>query len=132
MRRRVVGIAVTAVVLLGAAAVALRGGPIETGAETPRELVLVVRDMSFYLAEQEDDPNPTLHFRAGERVRLVLRNEEAGVRHNFSVPAWKIETRELNGRGSDHVEFVVPEARGSQRYECAPHAFMMSGTIEVR
>ncbi|HSL20424.1 MAG TPA: hypothetical protein VK886_02745 [Vicinamibacterales bacterium] len=132
MGSRVAAIVLTACVLLAAAAVALRGGPIESGAGAMREVVLVAREMTFYLAGEETDPNPTLRFRPGERVRLVLRNEEAGVKHNFSVPAWKIETRELNGRGAAEIDFVVPPARGSQRYECAPHALMMRGTIEVR
>ena len=36
--------------------------------------------------------NPTLRLRAGETVRLVLRNEDRGMKHDFTVPAWNAAT----------------------------------------
>jgi FtsP/CotA-like multicopper oxidase with cupredoxin domain len=99
--------------------------------QTPREVELVVRDMAFYLPGN-DTPNPTLRFAAGERVRIVLRNDQPGVSHNFVINGWDVRTRELRGRGTTRVEFQVPSERGGQRYECAPHAAMMSGAIDVR
>ena len=96
-----------------------------------REIVLVAREMAFYL-DGTDTANPTLRFRAGERVRIVLRNEEPGVIHNFAVPGWEVATRELYGTGSATLEFAVPGTRGRQEYRCTPHAWMMRGAIEVQ
>jgi plastocyanin len=96
-----------------------------------RDVVLVVRDMTFYL-QGDDTPNPTLRFAPGERVRVLLRNEESGVTHNFVIDDWGVQTRELRGAGSDRVEFRVPGERGTRRYRCTPHAAMMTGVIEVR
>lgn len=125
--------AITTVTFLAIVAtlVALRWLPVDAG-QPPREIVLVVRDMSFYIDGQFERANPPLQLRAGERVQIVLRNEEVGMRHNFAVPAWNLATAELNGEGSTTFEFVVPDASGRQEYVCAPHSALMRGTIEIR
>jgi plastocyanin len=118
--------------LLAAAFIGLRWLPLAAGPrEAPREVELVARDMAFYLPGDRT-PNPTLRFSPGERVRLVLRNEQPGMTHNFVISGWDVKTRELRGRATARVEFQVPSERGTQRYECAPHAAMMTGAIDVR
>ena len=96
-----------------------------------REIRLVVRDMTFYV-DGQDTPNPTLYARPGDRIRLVLRNTEPGMSHDFTVASWKVATRLLKGKGEDAVEFTVPDAPGSYAYSCTPHAQMMNGSIRVR
>lgn len=95
-----------------------------------RELRLVARDMTFYV-DGQDQPNPTLKFRAGERVKIVLRNEDEGMEHDFRVRAWEIGTPVVDGRGVDAVTFTVPRLRGTHVYSCTPHPSSMRGTIEV-
>ena len=95
-----------------------------------REVKLVARDMTFYL-DGSPEPNPTLTFRAGEKVRLILKNEDAGIDHNFSIPTWEAKTKLLEGRGEDAIEFKVPSQKGSEKYTCTPHSEMMRGTIRV-
>lgn len=95
-----------------------------------RELHLVVRDMTFFMAG-EDTPNPTLRFRAGEQVRLVLRNEDAGMQHDFTVGSWRVASPPLDTRRETVLEFRVPDHPGTDTYSCSPHAQMMYGTIEV-
>jgi plastocyanin len=102
-----------------------------SGDPEPREVRIVAREMAFFIDGQAT-ANPTLRFRAGERVRLVLRNEDAGMSHDFAIGAWKIGTNALKGKGEETaVEFRVPEARGATPYQCTPHAQMMRGTIQV-
>jgi plastocyanin len=97
----------------------------------PREVRIVAREMAFFVDGQAT-ANPTLRFRAGEYVRLVLRNEDAGMTHDFAIGAWKVGTRTLSGKGEEaSVEFRVPDARGTTPYECTPHAQMMRGSIQV-
>ncbi len=96
-----------------------------------REIHLVVRDMTFYLAGQ-DAPNPTLQARPGERIRLVLSNTEVGMSHDFAIRSWRVNTRLLKGKGQDSIEFTVPSTRGTHDYSCTPHAEMMSGTFLVQ
>jgi plastocyanin len=77
-------------------------------------------------------PNPEITFRAGERVRVRVRNEDAGMRHDFTIKAWTVSTKTLADRGEeDVVEFRVPESAATGSYTCTPHPKMMTGTIRV-
>jgi plastocyanin len=102
----------------------------ESASAEPREIRLVVRDMTFYV-EGLDTPNPTLEARPGERIRLVLSNTESGMSHDFRIDAWRVQTRTLKGKGQASIEFTVPETRGTHEYRCTPHTEMMNGTIVV-
>lgn len=97
----------------------------------PREIRLVVRDMTFYV-DGSDVPNPTLVLRAGERVRVILRNEEAGMDHDFAIREWNVGTPLLEGKGKiGTLEFTTPRAPGTHEYTCTPHSTMMRGTLTV-
>jgi len=123
-----------AAVILGAAALGPRlAGDVLTSADhasSVREIHLVVKDMTFYI-EGEDSPNPTLHARPGERIRLVLRNTDSGMSHDFTIRSWNVNTRLLKGKAQDSIEFTVPDTRGSHVYNCTPHWEMMNGFITV-
>jgi FtsP/CotA-like multicopper oxidase with cupredoxin domain len=113
-----------AVLLLGVFAVALTR-------PAPREVTLTVRGMAFYL-EGNELPNPTITLRAGERVRVVLRNEERGIQHDFAVPAMRAALEPIGWNESSDVTFVVPETPGEYDYWCRPHMLMMRGKIIVQ
>jgi plastocyanin len=122
------------VVLCAAALVPRVAGSVLSGGASPapvREINLVARDMTFYL-EGQNTPNPTLHARPGERIRLVLRNGDPGMTHDFTIQSWSVATRQLKGKGQDSVEFTVPDTRGTHAYSCTPHSAMMGGIVEVR
>jgi len=95
-----------------------------------REIHLVARDMTFYIAGQAA-PNPTLQARPGERIRLVLSNTDVGMSHDFAIRSWRVNTKLLKGKGQASIEFTVPATRGTHEYSCTPHAEMMGGTIVV-
>jgi plastocyanin len=101
----------------------------ETG-EASREVRLVVRDMTFYL-EGSDEPNPTLRLRAGETVRFVLRNEDRGMKHDFTVPAWKAATPLITAMRETAVTITAPVRGARTVYHCTPHEETMRGTILV-
>ncbi len=99
--------------------------------ERPREIRLVARDMAFYV-DGQDVPNPTLKLHAGEEVRVVVSNADAGMAHDFGVSAWDVRTPLLTARASQAaVVLHAPRARGSHEYTCGPHSAIMRGTIEV-
>jgi hypothetical protein len=113
-----------AVVLLGVLAVAVTR-------PAPREITLVVRGMAFFL-ESSDLPNPTIVVAPGERVRIVLRNEERGIQHDFAAPRLGAAIDLLGWNESDTVTFVAPSVPGVYDYWCRPHMMMMRGRIMVK
>lgn len=130
-QRWIAGIGIAAAVAIMAALSWLPLGAADRESDA-REIVLVVRNMAFHPVGQPGTMNPTLVLPARSRVRLTLRNEEPGVTHNFAIPAWKVDSGNLVGPGEVRVEFVVPEAKGPEAYQCTPHARMMRGEIVVQ
>lgn len=112
--------------------VAAAAGAIVLSARGPaaREIRLVARDMTFYV-EGQTDPNPTLRLKPGETVRLVLRNQDTGMRHDFAIADWGATTRRLEAGEEAAVTFRAPDRPGSQTYNCRPHSKTMRGTILV-
>ena len=96
-----------------------------------REVTLVARGMTFALPEQPAAANPMLRLRAGERVRLVLKNEAAGLVHDLAIPDWHVTLAAIPAGESSSTTFTVPEQTGRVEYRCQPHAAMMSGVVDV-
>lgn len=94
------------------------------------EIVVTARDMRFYVTGL-DGPNPEITLPAGGRVRLTLRNEDAGITHDIAVPGLGVATELLTGAGETSVVFDVPGEPGAYPYLCTPHARMMSGVVRV-
>ena len=97
-----------------------------------REITLVARGMAFFLESDPAIPNPTLMLKAGERVRITLRNEERGFTHDFAVPAIDAATDLINWNQDADVTFDAPDRPGTYDYVCEPHAMMMRGRIIVQ
>ena len=115
-----------------AAAVLTAAALVAACASAPvREVVVVARGMTFALPDATDARNPVLRFRAGERVRLVLKNEAAGLTHDLAIPAWDVALAAVAGGASAEATFTVPAGAVQTNYYCRPHAAMMSGRVEV-
>ena len=98
--------------------------------DSPREITLVTRDMAFYLGGS-DTPNPVLTMRAGETVRIVLRNEDVGIKHTFEVGTWDQPVLSTKGGRTVSAVIEVPNRPGRYEYVCGPHPALMRGVIEV-
>lgn len=96
-----------------------------------REVVLEARGMSFVQPGAPETPNPVISLRAGERVRLVVRNEAPGLLHDIEIPDWGIAVEPARAGESRDVTFIVPDEPGPHEYRCRPHAEMMHGIIDV-
>lgn len=122
---------IAAAVLLAAALLPIVGASGDGAASPPREIRLVAKDMTFYL-EGHSTPNPTLRLRAGEQIRLVLRNETPGMSHDLVIKPWQVQTPMLAKKGEEAaVSFRVPDRTGTETYNCTPHAEMMRGSITI-
>ena len=96
-----------------------------------REIHLVVRGMAFYLESDPRTANPTIQVKAGERVRVVVKNDDRGLTHDFAVPLVGAMTKEITWSQTADVVFDVPDKAGAYEYVCQPHRLMMRGTIQV-
>jgi plastocyanin len=99
--------------------------------ETARELRVTARGMTYYV-EGLAGQNPVLTFTPGEQVRVVFRNEDKGMAHNFSIPAWGVEMKLVQSVGEEAETFRVPANAATAVYVCTPHSQMMSGQIALR
>ena len=105
--------------------------PVMSRTET-REIHLVARDMAFYLADDPRTANPTITVSAGESVRIVIRNDDRGFKHDFALPVAEASTRTLAFGDQTELTVTVPSKRGTYEYECRPHRAMMRGMIQVQ
>lgn len=123
----------SAVVFAGLAMVVAAMMPVlsTSVAPEPREIRLVARDMAFYLEADPRTPNPAIDVRAGETVRITLRNDERGITHDFAVSALSAGLDPLKWGDSGSITFTAPSAPGSYEYECRPHRLMMRGILRV-
>ena len=104
--------------------------PVLTSAPV-REVTLVARGMAFYLESDPRTPNPTLELKAGETVRVTLKNDDRGMTHDFAVPAIDTSMTAIDWNEDNDVTFEVPSTPGMYEYVCRPHLLMMRGTILV-
>jgi plastocyanin len=97
---------------------------------TAREVVLVAREMSFWLPGQASE-NPVIRVAKGETIQLVLQNDDEGIKHDLAVPEWgvSVDARPSGARGA--VRLQVPNEPGRVEYVCKRHGVMMKGIIEV-
>ena len=69
-------------------------------------------------------------FRAGERVRLVLKNDAPGLCHDLAIPAWNVALDPIASGEITQVTFTVPSSGRPAEYFCRPHAAMMRGAVK--
>ena len=103
--------------------------PLVAGSVEPREILVVARQMSFYVGDGQTE-NPTIQVRPGERIRITLVNRDR-LRSQLRRPAWDVSTPVLRSDGRNSVVMQVPDTPGATTYVCSRHSSMMKGTIEV-
>lgn len=108
--------------------------PLSQARTSPREIVLVAKDMAFTVPYEttEVEANPTLILNRGERISILLRNEDPGMLHDFRIDALGLRIPKLAYGESGSVEFTVPNRTGVNTYSCSLHELMMTGQILIR
>ena len=101
-----------------------------TASGGPRVISLEARGMAYY-AGDNPERNPILHVRAGEEVRIVFRNVDRGVAHDFVIPSLRVAVDAIDQGQQGEIIFRAPASGGRYQYVCRPHAAMMNGFIEV-
>jgi plastocyanin len=96
----------------------------------PREIVLVARDMAFYL-EGSKEPNPTIVVKASEEVRIVVRNQDSGITHALAIASLRAAIDRIEPGSTQGIQFRAPRKPGRHEYFCPPHAQMMKGVLLI-
>ena len=109
-----------------------------TSTKFDRRIVLVARDMAFFLVEGQDaagtnprGPNPRLVFVPGERVLIEFLNEDAGMQHDLVFEGFATRTRILKQGESDRVVLHVPDDEADSQYSCSLHPKTMRGQVAI-
>ena len=126
MNKKLVAAGIAAVLVIGGAVLA----HLAAQDNNVREIRLVVRDMTYYAAHTAE-ANPTLRVARGEKIRLVLTNEDPGYSHNLIAPELGVATRLLAKGKSQSIEITIPDVAGLYSYRCGPHSEMMRGNIAI-
>ncbi|HVS15137.1 MAG TPA: hypothetical protein VMV46_14510 [Thermoanaerobaculia bacterium] len=125
------GLAGSALLVSLAIAIAAAVAGASTARSAPeREITLIARDMAFFVSGS-DEVNPTLRLAPGERVRMRLVNEEAGVLHDLLVEGLGFEIPAFRETGERVGVLVAPREPGRHEYVCSLHRLMMRGVLEV-
>ena len=96
--------------------------------EQVHEIRLVAKNMTYY-ANGNQDPNPPLRLVPGEQVRVIFRNDDRGMSHDFGIPTVGVGTGIVEFGTEKSVTFKVPGNPSAATYICTPHSAMMSGRI---
>ena len=97
----------------------------------PREIVLVANAIEFYVENRPQEPNPTLRLKAGQPVKLVVRNDEPGkVLHCFTTGALGVKTTGSLAAGESETLQFTPRKKGTFVYACLLHG-SMAGKLVV-
>ena len=89
-----------------------------------RTIVVTAKNMMFNAS------NPSFAIEPGERVRVVLRNEDPGMKHDLVIPEIGIRTPVLEVGEEAILEFRAPET-GTFEYYCSMHSMSMRGFFFV-
>jgi heme/copper-type cytochrome/quinol oxidase subunit 2 len=127
----VIVVGVVLVAALTAFAVKARQGAGDAQPST-QEIVLVSRDVAFWVDDRPQERNPRLTLQKGRPVRLVVRNEEREkVLHCFTITGLDVATTRNLATGESETLTFTPTQSGTFAYACLMHP-MMTGTVVVR
>lgn len=119
------GIATLAIVMtIAISTMSDRPQPGKTAFGGVHTVVLTAKDMKFNMS------NPTIAVAPGEIVRIVIRNEDPGMKHDLLIPQLQLRTPVLEFGDEAVLQFRVPKT-GSLEYLCSFHPISMRGLLEV-
>ena len=94
--------------------------------ESVRQIVLEARNLTF------GEGNPTLMLEPGERVRLIVVNNDPGVLHSITLPGIDDRVYHVGWGEEVELEFTAPQQEGGFEYICPQHMPNMKGRIVVQ
>lgn len=98
-----------------------------------REIVIVAKDMTFIIDSLESSgaANPTLTVKAGQKVTIVLRNDDPGMQHDLIIQGLQVQVRAVSYGQTTRLTFTVPRESGTYTYLCSFHPRSMRGAFVI-
>lgn len=87
-----------------------------------RTIVVTAKDMQFNLTK------PDMPIAPGESIRIILHNDDPGMKHDLVLPDLGIRTPLLKAGEQATLEFIMPDS-GVLEYFCSLHPVSMSGFL---
>lgn len=98
-----------------------------------REITIVAKNMVFSVPslESSGEANPTIIVKRGQRVTIVLRNDDAGMQHDLVIEGLDVRLEVVSCGETTRVTFTVPREPGEYVYLCSFHPRRMRGVFVV-
>lgn len=87
-------------------------------------IIITAKDMKF------NETHPTIKVAYGETVRIIFRNEDAGMKHDLVIEDLNLRTPVLQPGQEAVIEFLA-QSEGTFKYYCSIHPISMRGTLLI-
>jgi len=98
-----------------------------------REITMVAKNMVFSVPslESSGEVNPTITVMRGQRVTIILRNDDAGMLHDLVIEGLDVRLEAVSCGETTRFTFTVPREPGEYVYLCSFHPRRMRGVFIV-
>ncbi|MCH8165254.1 MAG: cupredoxin domain-containing protein [Planctomycetes bacterium] len=98
-----------------------------------REITIVAKNMVFSVPslESSGEANPTITVKRGQRVTIVLRNDDAGMQHDLVIEGLDVRLEVVSCGETTRLTFTAPREPGEYVYLCSFHPRRMRGVFIV-
>ncbi|MCH8345279.1 MAG: cupredoxin domain-containing protein [Planctomycetes bacterium] len=98
-----------------------------------REITMVAKNMVFVIesAESSGRANPTITVNTGQKITIVLRNDDAGMLHDLVIKGLDVRLEAVSCGETTRLTFTAPREPGEYVYLCSFHPRRMRGVFIV-
>lgn len=98
-----------------------------------RDITVVAKNMVFSVPslETSGEANPTITLKRGQKVTIILRNDDAGMLHDLVIEGLDVRLETVSCGETTRLTFTVPREPGEYVYLCSFHPTRMRGVFVV-
>ena len=98
-----------------------------------REITMVAKNMVFSVPSSESygEANPTITVKTGQKITIVLRNDDAGMLHDLVIEGLDVRLESVSCGETTRLTFTAPRQPGEYVYLCSFHPRRMRGVFIV-
>ena len=128
--KRIALLSALMIVLIGATGVVF---PSMAPGRASREITIVAKNMVFVIesAESSEQANPTITVKGGQKITIILRNDDPGMQHDLVIKGLHVRVEVVSCGETTRVTFTAPREPGRYVYLCSFHPRSMRGVFRV-